>query len=244
MTDLAISFFTSLVGGGAGIGVVVFALSKQLGSVWKERIGRLEDARITIETLQEQATIDTIAREHTADLEARIKLIEQDHERRSVEEEHFHQISQETYQKLFENKIDVYNELSTLLNNYYTNGINERDSMSIKHLSPYEHFDKFELLSKFILKNALYVSPELNELNYRWHLKCIKKINEVRASTILFNPMEKVNSYGVKQEENKIYSEFYNDTKEEIYVINKQLKEDIRKISKFIHYSRQLQLRL
>lgn len=238
MTDLAISFFTSLIGGGAGISVVVFALSKWLGSIWKERIGRLEEARITIENLQKQAHIDTIAREHTADLEKRLKFIEQDHERRSVEEEHFHQISQETYQNLFENKIDVYTQLSTLLNNYYTNGTNERDSMSMKYRSPYEYFDKFELLSKFILKNALYVSPELNELNYRWHVKYIRKINEVRASTILFNPMEEVNSYDVKQEENKIYGKFYDDTKEEIYVINEQLKEDIRKISKFIHYSR------
>lgn len=238
MTDLIIGSFTSLIGAGAGISVVIFALSRWLGSVWKERIERLEEARITIENIQEQAHIDTIAREHTTDLEKRLKFIEQDHERRSVEEEHFHQISQETYQKLFEKKIDVYTELSTLLNNYYTNGVNERDSMSIKYMNPYEHFDKFELLSKFILKNALYVSPELNKLNYRWHMKCISKINEVRASTILFNSMEEVNSSKVKQEENKIYGEFYNDTKDEIYGINEQLKEDIRRISKFIHYSR------
>lgn len=115
MTDLAISFFTSLIGGGAGIGVVVFALSKWLGSVWKERIGRLEDARITIETLQEQATIDTIAREHTADLEERLKFIEQSHEKSSAKEEHFHQISQETYQKLFDKKVEIYSEIFTLV---------------------------------------------------------------------------------------------------------------------------------
>lgn len=63
-----------------------------LGKIYLERIGR-----------NEQATIDE-----------RLKNLEQDHEKRLTEGEHFHQISQQTYQKLFDRKIAVYDVLLSL----------------------------------------------------------------------------------------------------------------------------------
>lgn len=178
MTDLTISFFTSLIGGGAGIGVVVFALSKWLGSVWKEHIGRLEDARITIETLQKQATIDTIAREHTANLEERLKLIEQNHERSSTKEEHFHQISQETYQKLFDRKISVYDELMNLSMELYRveDSVyrlnNQREKTGLDALPfalhSYSYGYSYENFSDKLRKNLTVLSPQLMESFIKW----------------------------------------------------------------------------
>lgn len=178
MSDLAISFFTSLIGGGAGIGVVIFALSKWLGSVWKERIGRLEDARITLETLQEQATIETIAREHTADLEERLKLIEQNHERSSAKEEYFHQISQETYQKLFDRKISVYDELMISAIELYRleDSIYSSNNQIIRtgldalpfalHSCSYGY--SYESISNKLRANLTVLSPQLMEAFIKW----------------------------------------------------------------------------
>lgn len=178
MTDLSISFFTSLIGGGVGIGVVVLTLSKWLGSIWKERIGRLEEARITIENLQEQATIDTIAREHTANLEERLKFIEQDHERISAKEEQFHQISQETYQKLFDRKISVYDQLMNLALELYrvedsVYKLNDRIEKNGLYALPYALHScscgySYEKISNKLRENLTVLSPQLMESFIKW----------------------------------------------------------------------------
>ena len=168
MTELAISFFISLIGGGAGISVVVFALSKWLGSVWKERIGRLEDAKVAIETLQEQASIDTVARDHAAGLEERLKLLEQDYDRRSTKDEHFHQISQETYQTLFNRKLNLTEELADLVWEY-----DEEIPISIEMPDSHESvfFQRYLKINQHIRKNSLFFSPDLVQTNLELHKK-------------------------------------------------------------------------
>ena len=76
------------LGGNAVLGGLII----YLGKIYLERIGR-----------KEQAAIDE-----------RLKRLEQDHEKLLTKNEHFHQISQQTYQKLFDRKIAVYDELLSL----------------------------------------------------------------------------------------------------------------------------------
>jgi hypothetical protein len=72
-----------------GGNAILVGLIAYLGKIYLERIGR-----------EEQAAIDE-----------RLKRLEQDHEKLLTKNEHFHQISQQTYQKLFDKKVDTYNKL-------------------------------------------------------------------------------------------------------------------------------------
>ncbi len=114
MTEFLASFFTALAGGGIGIGIILLGFGKYLGGIWSKRIDRLENNELEIKTLKQQSTIDNQAREHTAELEERLKELEQEHKKLLVKDEQFHQISQETYQKAFETKMNTYTRLFSL----------------------------------------------------------------------------------------------------------------------------------
>lgn len=77
-----------------GSNAVLCSLIIYLGKIYLERVKR-----------NEQATIDTIARDQQAELDKRLKFLEQDHEKILTYSEHFHQVSQKTYQKLFDEKL-------------------------------------------------------------------------------------------------------------------------------------------
>lgn len=105
--------------------------------------------------------LEKVGRNEQAAIDERLKTLEQHHEKLSAKNEHFHQISQESYQKLFDRKIKVYDSLSVL---------------SLK-------FNSYSLTSKEAIKNSDIKEQVKNEL-LKVHYKCVYEKYITIAETI------------------------------------------------------------
>ena len=151
------SFWQELIinwGGNAVLGGLII----YLGKIYLERIGR-----------NEQAAIDE-----------RLKRLEQDHEKLLTKDEHFHQISQQTYQKLFDRKIAVYDELLSLTITFEKlthPKFSEWDEMETESKIGYwflmsglhtELSTTYSAIDNIISKNITVLSPQLSENFLIW----------------------------------------------------------------------------
>ena len=170
MSEMFASFLAPIFGGSAVIGLVVFGLSKWLGNIWAERLRMLEDARITIETLQAQATIDTEGREHQTELDQRLKNLEQEYEKITAKADYFHQVTLDTYQEIFKKKIEVYDELTKLKSIYINNfsivtSLRNEENFPDKNYhdsaNGIENYAKLLAMYEIVTDNQLYVSTAL-----------------------------------------------------------------------------------
>ena len=239
MPELISSFFTALIGGGATIGVVVFALSRWLGSVWEKRINQLEGARLAIETLREKATIDSVARDHTKELQEQLDLLKQEHEKLLVKDEHFHQISQKTYQDLFELKIETYKELNELKLKYEIPILYDTDQLDYKGIDNRNllYFEKFNNIINHVNSKAIYITPNLQEKVNAFKSQTSTKIHEIE-DWINFHSGEVSDSndaHVIDEYKANEYSQLYKKTTTSRSIIVEQINEDILKISRFIH---------
>ncbi|MGP5211268.1 hypothetical protein ACTXJ5_10810 [Psychrobacter alimentarius] len=130
------------LGGNAVLGGLII----YLGKIYLERIGR-----------NEQATIDE-----------RLKRLEQDHEKLLTKDEHFHQISQQTYQKMFEKKVDAYMRLIQLRQQYLSN---KEVNIPKENVENYQGKDLISILSmkEVMEENRFYLSSDLIELFDQWY---------------------------------------------------------------------------
>jgi hypothetical protein len=126
-------------------------LATWIGKVWAERINRDEKAEI----------------------DERMKKIEQDYEQLKIRNDYFHQVSQQTYQKLFEKKLDIYEELAKLVVEY-----NDTIIISFDTYDSYEstYFRRFLKINEYIRKNMLFFSSKLVERNLEIYKKLSPKI--------------------------------------------------------------------
>lgn len=154
------------LGGNAVLGGLII----YLGKIYLERIGR-----------NEQSAIDE-----------RLKRLEQDHEKLLTKDEHFHQISQQTYQKMFDKKVDTYNKLLNIsmkfrehkdlvVPNIYTNS---GQGIAIAHgviLTKYG--ETYKEFTDLLDKNLSLVSTELVKKYFEWR-KFFKNEYELIAPEI------------------------------------------------------------
>lgn len=145
-----------------GGNAVLGGLFVYIGKIHLERVGR-----------NEQAIIDE-----------RLKRLEQDHEKLLNKDEHFHQISQESYQELFDRKIKVYDKLSvlSLKFNSYTltskeavNKVDIEDNAKSELLKVHYKciYNKYITIIETIEKNSSVISKELLKDYIEWekHLR-------------------------------------------------------------------------
>lgn len=107
------SFWAELFVNLAG-NAVLGSLLVYLGKIYLDRINRNEQAVIDEKARADQAVINEQARADQARLDERMKDIEQKYEQLKIKDEHFHQISQQSYQKLFDKKVEVYSQLMSV----------------------------------------------------------------------------------------------------------------------------------
>jgi len=112
--------------------------------------------------------IERIGRNEQATLDERLKRLEQDHENLLTKREHFHQISQQTYQKLFEDKINAAKELSALVANF-----EEYILLSEDYPGSFKStfFSRYLKVCEFTRKNNLFFSSDLVRTNHELHIK-------------------------------------------------------------------------
>lgn len=138
-----------------GGNAVLGGLIVYLGKIYLERIGR-----------NEQAIIDE-----------RIKKLEQNHEKSLAEGEYFHQISQQTYQKLFDEKVDIYNKLLNLSMNFREHKdlvipniyVDSGQGISIAHgIILTRHDETYKKFTDILDNNLSLVSIELINKYFEW----------------------------------------------------------------------------
>ena len=136
-----------------GGNAVLVGLIAYIGQIYFERIGR-----------KEQATLDE-----------RLKRLEQDHEKLTAKSEHFHQISQQTYQKLFDDKINAAKELSALVANF-----EEYILLSEDYPGSFKStfFSRYLKVCEFTRKNNLFFSSDLVRTNHELHIKMREELQQ------------------------------------------------------------------
>lgn len=136
-----------------GGNAVLVGLVAYIGKIYLERIGR-----------EEQAVIDE-----------RLKHLEQDHENLLTKREHFHQISQQTYQKLFDDKINAAKELSALVANF-----EEYILLSEDYPGSFKStfFSRYLKVCEFTRKNNLFFSSDLVRTNHELHIKMREELQQ------------------------------------------------------------------
>ncbi|WP_413189951.1 hypothetical protein [Psychrobacter sp. AT9] len=204
-------------GGNAVLGGLII----YLGKIYLERIGR-----------NEQAAIDE-----------RLKKLEQDHENLLTKRDHFHQISQQTYQKLFEHKIEVYHHLNNLVSSYqsqdYTDYSQGFDNDSIK----YKSISSFIEISEYITSNSTYITPNLYSNNSEWFNLYLEGKAEVSQR---ISVLHQSNSHSQQRNvielqereielQESIYGESYEKSSNIIAKITIIIEQDIKEIGRFIH---------
>lgn len=171
-----------------GGNAVLGALVVYLGKIYLERTNR-----------NEQATIDTVARDQQAKIDERLKHIEQYQENRLTRNDYFHQISQQTYQKLFDKKVEVYSDLFTLVIEieseypYMPNSVAEKvltdQEIGIEEilLSARGKFvyDKYVKLNSIFNKNLSLLSPVLVDQYLIWKSKIKPELDIIREKDLV-----------------------------------------------------------
>ena len=153
--------------------------------------------------------------------------------------EHTHQISQITYQNLFQEKIKIYQNLIKIVSKYENNFLvqDEDDDTVNDYLNFY-----IEILNKVkdvISNNKLFISNNLLQSYENLNAELEKYNSEFIALTcrsISLYSSEREQSYYEEDETNRIHYEIYEATKEELTNFKKVLNNDISKIREKINF--------
>lgn len=112
------------------------------------------------------------------------KHVGQNHEKLVNKNEHFHQISQESYQKLFDRKIEIYDNLSVLSLKFNSYTLTSKEAINNSYIE--EHvkeqlfevhykciYDKYIMIVETIERNSSVISKELlsNYIQWKNHLR-------------------------------------------------------------------------
>lgn len=151
---------TILGTGGVTVAAVLFGMSKWLGNRWETRIKEAESLANQIKLMNEKSAVDSVAREQNHKFEKEITELKNDLQKLNTKDEHFHQISQQTYQKLFEKKLEVYNEMFSISN---------RIKKNYPHINPdiAEKIAKNKILGvedALVSSSSIFVAKEYNKL--------------------------------------------------------------------------------
>lgn len=179
----------SLGGQAALFGLIIY-----LGKIHLERIGR-----------NEQAAIDE-----------RLKLLEQDHEERLTKGEHFHQISQQTYQNLFDKKISAAKELSDLVANFEEFIILSEDYPgSFKST----FFVRYLKICEYIRQNNLFFSSILVRTNLKLYISMREELQQYyidKNSDRYDYAEDRTYEFTIEIKENQKFDELYDKYEHDI----------------------------
>jgi len=211
------------------IGDVAIAMLVILGTIYliKQAIQFLISKKLKI-----------MEKEHTTN----IKKIESELKKYEQRLEHLHQVSQVTYQKLFEKKIEIYQSLLQVLQQYKIKEKENYNPFEDSGDTIYEHredsFTEIKEIEHIIEGNQLYISNKL----LKKYEALIRKIDDSNSkfdelSIYLYqsnmNDVEYENyEYTEKQ---KIYNEIYKKIEAEFSKFKEVLHDDISTIKKKIN---------
>ena len=196
------------LGGNAVLGGLII----YLGKIYLARIGR-----------NEQAAIDE-----------RLKRLEQDHEKLTAKSEHFHQISQQTYQKLFDDKINAAKELSVLVADF-----EECIFLSDNFPGSFEStfFSRYLKVCEFTRRNNLFFSPDLVRTNHELYIKMRKELQQYYMDKNCNYIEDRESAFYMEIIEVKKFDKLYDKYKVDITKLIKIANSELEQIASVIDIS-------
>jgi len=167
-----------------------------------------------------------------------IKEFESELNKQKQQLEHMHQISQITYQKLFEKKINIYQNLIKIktryIEKYKEKGVLQEENIIDFSEIEQLHIEELNAIEDIIKDNKLFISNELLE-TYEKIIEEKEKFNhdflELALTIHQNNIDDPYNEYG----KDKIYTKIYKQTEPLLSKFDNILNNDILKIKKKIN---------
>jgi hypothetical protein len=197
-----------------GAGLLITALSAYLGKVWSNRALVREKNKL-------EASLLELKNRHALEL----KNIEQLLKLEILKRDQFHQISKQTFESVFEKKIEIYNALLNFKVEFYKFNNENHDFEE----PTAEYHTLFKKCRKIIESNQLYISEDLSAAYNNWYTKALPYLK--RANIDGFDAYEnrdgdnEGNCVWVAQ--SPIFSEMNENTANEMNKILAQIERDI-----------------
>ena len=205
-----------------GAGVVVTSLSAYLGKLLADRSLMREKAVIGKE-LQSQKD------KHSLE----IKLIEKELQLEITKKDQFHQISKNTFEKIFESRIQIYTDLLHLKIEFFK-FIDESHVLEVGEEDPTnEFYSLFMRCRESLESNKLYISDGLSKKYDLWYIKAspfLKKANVQGYHAHGMAYTESENSQNIWDAEAPVLADMIHETMDEMKNIFHQMDVDISSI--------------
>lgn len=197
----AMNLFGAVVVSLGGSTAIVFGLSSWIGKIWANRLMEKDKLKYTKE-------IETLKNE----LQTKITQME-----------HFHQISQETYQKLFTKKIEIY---ESLINEKieYLKTTHEDEMFELHDYPEVVYYNFFVKIRNILDKNRMYISNELSNKYDALYYKIAPLLKKLGLDEV-YAEMNNTDSTAFKD---ITYSEMVSKTSEELDALLQQIDDDVR----------------
>ena len=221
--DLASAFniITSVVVTLGGSSVVVFGLSGLLGKIWANRLMENEKNAFIKQ-------LEDIKLSHNKEL----SKLNNELQLRINSSEQFHQISQKTYEKLFEEKIKAY---TTLMNakTEYLRILHEDEEFELHDYPSQVYYDFFQKVRNILNQNRLYISNELSVIYDTLYFKIAPILREAGLLDVYGN-MNNDHWESIEDNKEKQYSKMIDNTSDEMKSLLDQIDSDVKLIRKKI----------
>ncbi len=182
--------------------------------------------------------LERIGRNEQAAIDERLKRLEQDHEKLLTKDEHFHQISQQTYQNLFDIKIDAAKELSKLVANF-----EELIILDENYPESFEStiFVRYLKICQHIRQNNLFFSAILVRTNLKLYIDMREELQQyyVDKNSDRYDYAHEDRSYqfAVDIRENQKFNQLYEKYEEGISQLIRIANNELELITNVINIS-------
>ena len=165
-----------------------------------------------------------------------IEKLKSELDKHKQELEHIHQVSQPTYQKLFDKKIEIYQTMIKMISDYERK--EAEDTAFIEVTGSIENSESLYLykdllidILRLIKNNHLFISTELYSISNGLEITLKPLRTELVEHHILMNSVATEDeSFELKNQDNLLNDEIVEKTKEDWKKFQKYLKKDIVKI--------------
>jgi hypothetical protein len=199
-----------------GATVIIAAFAHFLGKVWTDRIAKSTSARFNseLETLKASNILALESFKTKSSLSLK-------------ERENFAGISQEFYQQFFNKRVETYQSLLKIKNDYITRMEEEFLTEEFERWGGVYHFT-YTSLRKLMIENQFYISNELDKLFGVLRASASEYIKE--ADLVEANTYDPDNPPWENEHLNSVYNKFASKTSADMSKVFEQITSDVSKL--------------
>lgn len=214
--NMYLEFVATLFASLGGASVIVAAFAHFLGKIWIDRISKENSSKFNTEMERLTANNTLVLEQFKTKSALGMK-----------ERESFAEISQEFYQDFFKKRVEAYQKLLQLKNDYITSMEEEFLTEELENWGGVYH-SNYTLLRKLMIENQLYISNELEELFGDLREAASEYIKE--ADLVEAHTYDPDNPPWENEHVNAVYDKFARETTKNMNAVLEQIGLDVSKI--------------